>query len=246
MPATDGFPVWTPNGQRIAFASLRADKATRNLYWQRADGTGEAERLTESANGQTPESWHPSGKFLAFSETHPQTGNDIMMLPLEGDEVSGWKPGKPGVFLNTPFNEYAPAFSPDGRWLAYESNESGTIEVFVRPFPGPGGKQLVSTGGGRTPAWSPNGTELFYSTRDQIWVASYSVEGEAFRLGKSRPWSPGRLVQRSGFNRFDLHPDGKRVAVLTAAEETEVNKDTVVFITNFFDELRRIAPPAPR
>jgi serine/threonine-protein kinase len=121
----DGFPVWTPNGQRIAFRSTRADKATTNLYWQRADGTGEAERLTESPNGQTPESWHPSGKFLAFYETHPQTQSDIMILPLEGDEVSGWKPGKPSVFLNTPFREDAPAFSPDGRWFAYRSTSRG-------------------------------------------------------------------------------------------------------------------------
>jgi serine/threonine-protein kinase len=245
--ASDDYdPVWTPNGQRIAFASTRADKVMLNLYWQRADGTGEAERLTESPNSQYPTSWHPSGKFLAFWEVHPQTQFDIMILPLEGDEVSGWKPGKPSVFLNTPFNEGLAAFSPDGRFLAYNSNESGTYEVYVRPFPGPGGKWQVSTGGGESPVWSRNGKELFYWAAERIWVASYAAQGDSFRAEKPRAWSPGRIPWRAGSARFDAHPDGKRFAVVAAAEETEVRRDKVVLITNFFDELRRIAPPAKR
>jgi serine/threonine-protein kinase len=241
----DNYPVWTPNGQRIAFASTRADKAIQNLYWQQADGTGVAERLTESPNPQFPTSWHPSGKLLAFTELHPQTGNDIMIVPLEGDEVSGWKPGTPSVFLNTQFSQIAAAFSPDGGWLAYTSNESGTYDVYVRPFPGPGGKWLVSTGGGSSPVWSRNGRELFYWSRGQIWVASYAVLGDSFRAEKPRAWSPGR-VPGGAFTGFDLHPDGKRFAVVKAAEETEARVDKVVFITNFFDELRRIGPPAKR
>ena len=98
-PAPDQRPVWTPDSRRIAFASPRADKLTANLYWQRADGTGDAERLTESKNAQQPSSWHPSGKFLAFEETTAHTKVDVMILPLEGDDVSGWKPGKPTVVL---------------------------------------------------------------------------------------------------------------------------------------------------
>jgi serine/threonine-protein kinase len=148
-PGEDTMPVWTPDGRRIAFASRRADKGTTNLYWQWADGTGDAERLTESKNMQYPASWHPSGKFLAFTEFSPQTSTfDVMILPIEGSEASGWKPGEPTVFLNAPFIENHPEFSPDGRWLAYESNESGRVEVYVRPFPGPGGKWQVSTDGG--------------------------------------------------------------------------------------------------
>jgi serine/threonine-protein kinase len=169
-----------------------------------------------------------------------------MILPLEGDEVSGWKPGKPSVFLNTPFNEGLAAFSPDGRFLAYNSNESGTYEVYVRPFPGPGGKWQVSTGGGESPVWSRNGKELFYWAAERIWVASYAAQGDSFRAEKPRAWSPGRIPWRAGSARFDAHPDGKRFAVVAAAEETEVRRDKVVFITNFFDELRRIAPPAKR
>ncbi len=246
--ASEDYPVWTPDGQRIAFASSRADKGIENLYWQRADGTGEAERLTESANRQFPRSWHPRGKFLAFVELHPQTSWDILTLPLEGDGVSGWKPGNPNVFLNTPVVETMAAFSPDGRWLAYQSNETGAFEVYVRPFPGPGGKWQVSTSGGGIPLWSPNSKELFYLSGEQIWVASYDTLGNSFRTEKPRVWSPGRVPRQArSFAWFDLHPDGKRFAVPKAAdEETEVRRDNVVFITNFFDELRRIAPPAKR
>ena len=116
----DRKPVWTPDGRRIVFSSSR-DGGIFNLYWQRTDGTGEIQRLTNSRNHQMPGSWHPSGKFFAFSEDNPQTGNDVMILPMDGDEASGWKPGTPTAFLNSPYIEVEPAFSPDGQWLAYVS-----------------------------------------------------------------------------------------------------------------------------
>ena len=136
-PGVDRSPVWTPDGRRLVYASSRSGTAP-NLYWQRADGSGAATRLTTILNVQTPGSWHPSGRSLAFHETRPQTGADLLILPVEGDEASGWKPGTPTVFLSGPSNEQWPRFSPDGRWLAYESNESGKFEIYVRPFPGPG------------------------------------------------------------------------------------------------------------
>ncbi len=241
-PGPDFGPVWTPDGRRIAFSSRRADGAG-NLYWQRADGTGEAERLTESKNLQVPTSWHPSGKLLAFAQGNPQGGWDILILPLQGDEASGWKPGKPTVFLNGPFIEWQPAFSPDGRFLAYTSNESGRSEVYVRPFPGPGGKWQVSTAGGSMPTWSQSRGELFYHGEDErILVAAYTVEGESLRSEKPRVWSP-ELVPLRGNRTYDLHPDGERVAVLKASgDEDEARRDKVVLIQNFFDELRRVAP----
>ncbi len=97
-------PVWTPDGRRVVFASTRGDKSTANLYWQRADGTGEAQRLTESKNSQLSGSWHPNGRLLAFVDSTPQSGSDIMVLPMEGDEEMGWKPGTPTVFLGGPLN----------------------------------------------------------------------------------------------------------------------------------------------
>jgi hypothetical protein len=154
-------PVRTPDGQRLVYSALRGS-GTENLHWQRADGSGDATRLTTSPNPQSPVSWHPSGRFLAFQESRPQTGADLLILPVERDEAGGWKPGTPTVFLAGPFAEQLPRFSPDGRWLAYESNESGRVEIYVRPFPGPGAKWPLSTGGGTNAVWSRARRELLY------------------------------------------------------------------------------------
>jgi serine/threonine-protein kinase len=242
--ADDHGPVWTPNGQRIAFASTRADTVP-NLYWQRADGVGDAQRLTESRNPQFPTSWHPSGRFLAFHESAPGTNWDLHVLELNGDEAAGWKPGKPAVVLNTPAFEGEGAFSPDGRFLAYRSSESGRDEIYVRPFPGPGGKWQVSTAGGSYPVWSRNGKELFYRTVEfALMSVRYGVEGGLFRPESPRQWSPRFLVGRGINNRtFDPHPDGRRFAILVRpAVETEERREKLVLVENFFEELRRAAP----
>ena len=241
----NAYPAWTPDGQRIVYSSQEKGGAP-NLWWIRADGVGDAQRLTQSKNlAQFQESWSPDGKVLAFRQLNSGTGNDIMTLPIEGNEKSGWKPGEPKPFVNSAFNEIEPAFSPDGRWLAYRSDESGSFEVYVRPFPGPGGKWQVSTGNGFFPRWSRNGKELFYRTRDsKIMVAPYTAYGDSFRADKPQLWSPGQFTDRGlGFYNFDLHPDGKRFAVLKATgteQAAAVNK--VSFIFNFFDELRRRVP----
>ena len=239
----DGRSVWTPDSRWIAFASERIG-GIQNIYWNRSDGTGEPQRLAESSNAQRPMSWHPSGKMLAFQEQSPQTNWDIMILPMAGDEKSGWKPGQPTAFLKSSFFESAPAFSPDGRWLAYASDETATFEVYVRPFPGAEGKWQISSGGGGLPTWSPNGKELFYrSLENKIMVSTYSVSGSSFRADKPRPWSEVQLQEVGPNRNFDLHPDGKRFAVLRSAEtQTEDKRDKVTVIQNFFEELRRIAP----
>jgi len=231
----------------VVFASNR-DQSASNLYGQRADGTGAARRLTSSNNNQVPTSVHPGGRFIAFVERRPETLSDVMILPIDGDEASGWKPGTPTVFLNSRFSEYEPMFSPDGGWLAYVSNESGRDEVYVRPFPGPGGKVQISTGGGSNPTWSRARHELFYGTPDQrIMVASYALEGDSFRADKPRLGSSVRFSPTVGqFPRsFDLHPDGERFA-LKADRESPRPEDRhhVTLIFNFFDELRRMARTA--
>ena len=139
-------------------------------------------------------------------------------------------------------------FSPDGRWLAYASIESGRTEVYVRPFPGPGGKWQISTGGGNYPTWSRTKRELFYGTSNgQIMVAAFTVEGDSFRAEKPRLWSEGRYMTRGSSRMFDLHPDGERFALAPAAQAPGgAKQDKVVFIFNFFDELRRIAPARAR
>ena len=152
--------------------------------------------------------------------------------------------GKPELFLGTPFAEIFPAFSPDGRWLAYQSNESGDMEVYVRPFPGPGGKWQISTGGGLWPLWSRDGRELLVQNLDgRVMATSYSVKGGSFAAGKPRVWSETRLLVNSGgMPVYDLAPDGKRLAAVLASNQGGGEPTRLTFLLNFFDELRRRAP----
>ena len=245
-PSVDRNPVWTPDGRRLVYSSTRTGTAL-NLYSQRADGSGDTTRLTTSPNGQVPGSWHPSGRFLAFDESRPQTGNDLLILPVEGDEASGWKAGPPTVFLSGPFTEQRPRFSPDGRWLAYESNESGAFEIYVRPFPGPGGKSPISTGGGTNAVWSRARHELLYLAPDgRIMLVPYTATGDALQAEKPRVWSetPVQVRPLNGAS-FDLHPDGERVAMAPVSAAT-AGLTHVTLIFNFFDELRRMAPTGQR
>jgi serine/threonine-protein kinase len=242
--AVDVKPVWTPDGRRITFISARGSGGSNNVFWQRADGTGDVQRLTESKNNQLTGSWHRSGKLFAYTETTAETGADIMILPMDGDERSGWTPGKPTVFQGSPFAELEPMFSPDGRWLAYQSNATGQAEVYVRPFPGPGGLQQISTDGGAYPMWSGSRSELLYINfpRQQVMTVSYTSVGDSFRADKPRIWSPGRFLPRSRLRPLDVHPDGQRVALAPAPEQQAGKQDKVLFVFNFFDELRRLAP----
>ncbi len=241
-PAQNQKPVWTPDGRRIVFWSNR--DVQQNLYWQRVDGTGDAQRLTNSPHPQSAASWHPGGRILAFQETRPQTFADLMVVAIEGDELTGWKPGTPTSFLSTAALEREPMFSPDGKWLAYQANDTGRFEIYVRPFPGPGGTWLISTAGGITPTWSRTRRELLYrSPENQLMVAAYTASGDSFRAEKPRLWAEGYIGPQTGQRSFDLHPDGERVAVAPELGSFDRPQDRLVFIFNFFDELRRMAAP---
>ncbi len=163
-------------------------------------------------------------------------------LPLE-DQNGELKAGKPAPFLKSQFNHTQPKFSPDGRWVAYESDESGRTEVYVRAYPPPAsgqGRQWpISTGGGQLPVWSPSGRELIYKVGNQLMAVSYSVNGDSFVAEKPRVW-----IAKLGGTQFDLAPDGKRVAVVTPADTPDAPKadHEVTFLFNFFDELRRRVP----
>ena len=135
-----------------------------------------------------------SEKLLVFVETRPG-GDALMTLAVEGDEETGWKPGVLAVFLSAPFHLHSPVFSPDGRWLAHTSDESGRDEVYVRPFPaGDGGGRFRREG---APRWSGSRPELLYGTADgKIMVVSYTVDGDSFRPGKPTRWSDVRFVRR--------------------------------------------------
>lgn len=236
-------PEWHPDGQHLAFVSDR-NKGMPGLYWMRADGAGDVVRLTENKNIQWPYSFSPDGKRLAYVEPHPETRTDIWILPLEGNDPDHPKPGKPEPFLRTAYAEESPAFSPDGHWLAYESNESGRMEVYVRPFPGPGGKWQISSGGGHLPVWSRNRRELFYLEEDnRIMVAAYKATGNAFVAGKARQWSEHRVpIAQNTIRDFDLAPGGTRFVVLAeSGNPPEASSATqLTILLNFFDEIRRL------
>ncbi|MGD1093902.1 MAG: hypothetical protein ABSB35_18185 [Bryobacteraceae bacterium] len=234
-------PVWTPDGKHLIFRTVSPGSV---LFLIRSDGGGEPQRLLE---GQTLSAWSvsPDGRRLSYQEQTPETGFDLWTLPLDLSDPDHPKAGTPEVFVRTPADENVPRFSPDGRWLAYRSNESGSSEIYVRPFPaGSGGKWQVSIGGGFYPLWSRNGRELFYESLDhRIVVVEYSVSGSSFIPGKPRPWSDVHLFFPGTVN-LDLAPDGKRFAVLTMPETTngERGQVHVTMLLNLFDELQRRIP----
>jgi serine/threonine-protein kinase len=165
-----------------------------------------------------------------------------MVLDVDGSDRAGWTPGEPSVYVSDPGRQWDAAFSPDGRWVAYASGESapGTAEIYVRPFPGPGGKWQVSTAGGSLPSWSRAGPELVYGMDGQLMVVRYSAHNATFKAEKPEKWSAGRFEWRGPNRMFDLHPDGTRVALATPSSAPL--RDRIVLIFNFFDELRRLTP----
>lgn len=244
-PAYPSFkPAWTADGTRIAFTMIRSDVGMFSIGWQRADGSGEVQRLTQGASPQMANSFDPSGRQLALSELDPKTSFDIRIMSIDGSEAAGWKPGAVRDFVKTSAVEIEPMFSPDGRWIAYASNESGQFEVYVRPFPGPGSAWQVSRNGGGFPVWSRKGRQLLYATPDQrIMSVDYETDGRSFTAAPPRFWTEkrhsllGPVVNRS----FDLHPDSQRVAMSVAPDEQSAG-DRIVLLTGFFDELKQRVP----
>ncbi len=225
---------WMPDGKHLVYGSGSPPYA---LWWIRADGSGEPQSLLEAKNPLWPQSVAPDGRRVAFVEST----SDIFTLPLDLGDPEHPKPGKPEPLLATPAVEREAAFSPDGRWLAYQSDESGRPEVFVRPFPGPGGKWRISTDGGAFPVWSRNRPELlFVGVGNRIMASEYTSQDASFHVGKSRVWSPVTLMSSTAFSPFDLHPDGKRaVVLLKPEEEASAGNLHATFLLNFAAELRR-------
>ena len=219
-------PFWTADGKRVIYTSFRNGKY--GLYWKPADGSAPEEQLLSSSNWICSTSFSPDGKELAYFEQSQDNGYDIWILPLQGEH-------KPRAFLRTHFNEWFPAFSPDGHWLAYESDESGRPEIYVQPYPGPGGKWQISNEGGSRPVWAHNGRDLFYRHGDKLMRVAIETQ-PAFQAG-----TPQQLFQGDYFTSghyFDVMPDGKHFVFVKgterAATATQIN-----VVLNWFDELKQ-------
>jgi serine/threonine protein kinase len=223
----NGGTAWTPDGKRVTFGSDRA--GTRNLFWQLADGSGGAERLVISNHTQVAGFWSPDGRTLAFEETGAGTGYDIWTFRL-GDQMAQ-------PFLQTRFNEIAPRFSPDGHWLAYASDESGRYEIYVQPYPGPGGKWQISTEGGTEPIWTRNG-ELFYRNGEKLMVVQATTR-PSFSAGNPKVLFEGRYATYQSIADYDVTADGQRFLFLKTGEE---GRQEINVVVNWTEELKQKIP----
>jgi serine/threonine-protein kinase len=224
-------PVWSADSRYIVFRSAR------EMLWVRADGSAPPRVLTQGL----PWSFTHDGKRLAFNLFSPENVDDIWTVPVETGN-SGLRAGKPELFLQAPFQERGPMFSPDGRWIAYQSYESGGYEVYVQAFPDGHGKRQISYGRGSYPAWSHNRRDLFFLSNGVIMAASYQARGDSFVAEAPRVWFAKRISPFGSTKSYDPAPDGKSIVALVPADTSEEPHDRLTFLLNFFDELRRRVP----
>jgi serine/threonine-protein kinase len=238
-PGVDLSPVWTPDGRRVIFSSGRAGPL--NLYWQAADGTGALERLTDSPNVQIPSTVSPDGHRLIFTEDRQKAAEDVMQIELDGTH-------RVTPLLSSPFAERNPVISPDGRWLAYEANDSGRFEIYVRPFPEvASGLWQVSTAGGTRPVWAGDGQELVY----------VAPTGALMRVAVARApsWvatSPSQLVKEGYFTNpgglfagrtYDVAPDGRLLMIKTSGgTDQTAAPPQIIVVQHWIEELKRLVP----
>jgi len=239
-PTADETPVWAPDGKNLAFAHAGAGGMT--ILRRLADGSGTEETLLTLPEHTHVGSWSPDGQMLALEQVRPGSGSDIWILPLQGDR-------KPTPFLQSSFTEQNPVFSPDGRWLAYTSDESGRFEVYVQPYPGPGGKWQISTEGGTEALWARNGRELFYRNGDKMMAVDVNQSRDSngavsFAAGTPKVLFEGRNEATVGFgfrSNYDVSPDGQRFLMVKPSEDqpapTQIN-----VVLNWFEELKRRVP----
>jgi len=227
-PAIDIYPIWSPDGSRIAFASTREGLA--NLYEKPSSGAGDDQLLFKSDDTKLPTDWSPDGRYLLYQDRSPKDF-DLWVLPLFGER-------KPMVFLQTDFAEEYARFSPDERWIVYVSNESGKREIYVRGFPDSGGKWQISNNGGTQPHWRRDGKELFYLSPDKkLMAVEVNGSSNTFESGIPKTLFDLHIPPTDRFSDYDVTADGQRFLVNTVVEQNVHSPVTVVL--NWTADLKR-------
>jgi Tol biopolymer transport system component len=224
-PGEDELAIWSPDGKRVAYASNGRQQA----FMIAVDGSGQEQPLMKNETHFHLQSWSPDGKLIAFERLGASGQYEIWMLPLEGDR-------KPYSYLASQFRLNQPAFSNDGHWLAYTSNESGRGEVYVQRFPGPGEKVQVSTDGGSNPVWSHDGKQLVYENSGTLWATEISLT--PFRVGKSRVLYQGDIWNDAAGPNYTLAPGGHRIVVVERIKDPDGGNVKVVL--NWNQELQNL------
>jgi len=221
-------PVWTPDGEHVTFGSDRG--GALSMFSMASDGSGQAERLIRGELQRFPLSWTPDGQTLLFGERSPETGFDIWLLSASGDTTP---------FLQTSSNEKGAEISPNGRWVAYESDESGRPQIYICPFPQAEPKRQVSIEGGTDPLWKPNGRELFY--RDGYKIMSVETETE----GTLALAQPQLLFESDSYltseGSYDVTADGEHFVMIDQSESARPPTE-LVLVQNWAEELKRLVP----
>jgi dipeptidyl aminopeptidase/acylaminoacyl peptidase len=224
-------PLWTPDGDRLTFTSWRAGAGPFDAYHVRVDRSGTEEPLLTGPYDRLPTSWSPDGKVLLYTELNPDTGMDIGLLSTEDGNT-------PQPLLHESWSERNAVFSPNGNWIAYESNQEGRYEIYVASYPGLITKK-VSTGGGGNPAWSGDGKEVFYLRGDKMIAVSIETEPELRTTG-SEVLFEGKYSTDSRRN-YDVSGDGQRFLMVKESEDHSAETQLVV-VLNWFEELKRLVP----
>jgi serine/threonine-protein kinase len=225
-------PSWTPDGKRVVFTERTGGGATP--FWVPADGSSEPERVFKSGHRGGIGSFSPKGDLVTFLTRGPDTGLDLWVRTLDGAQA-------PQPFLRTRFTEVGSRFSPDGRWISYVSDESGQYEVYVRPYPGPGGKWQVSTQGGGEAIWSRDGKELFYRHGNKWIVVAVNFTPE-FEAATPRVLFEGPYIDVGGLS-FDVTLDGRRFLVLERAVQDTAPVTHLNVVLNWFEDVKRKGGP---